>query len=193
MNKNRLEAFSDGVFAILITIMVLELKIPHGGKLEDLRPLIPAFISYVQSFLFISNYWVNHHHLLHTAKKVNSAILLSNMFFLFWLSLVPFATGWVGENGFAPVTVALYGVILIMPAIGYTFLQISIQKTNVWSESIQMAVDKSAKKGKISILTYVLAIPLAFLNPIISEVLFLLVAVFWVLPDLNLEKILLGD
>ena len=188
MNKTRLEAFSDGVFAIIITIMVLELKVPHGGELSDLLPLVPTFLSYVQSFLFISNYWVNHHHLMHTAKQVNSGIMLSNMFFLFFLSLMPFCTAWVGENHFAPMTVAIYSVVQLLCAIGYTFLQTAIQKTNVWSDEIKKAIDRSSKKGILSAVVYVIGIPMAFVNPIVSELLFLAVAVLWIVPDKNIEK-----
>jgi len=188
MNKSRLEAFSDGVFAIIMTIMVLELKIPKGGHFTDLLPLLPVFLGYVQSFLFIGNYWTNHHHLVHTVKKVSSGILLSNLFLLFCLSLVPFATGWVGETEFEPDAVAVYAVILILPGIGYTILLNAIKKTNVWSDTIKEAMDSSSKKGMFSVLMYAAAIPLAYVNPIWSEILFLATAVMWIIPSKKIEK-----
>ncbi len=188
MNKNRLEAFSDGVIAIIITIMVLEMKMPHGGELKDLLPLIPVFLSYLQSFVFISNYWVNHHHLFHTVKKVNGSMLLANLNLLFWLSMIPFATGWVGETAFAPVAVAIYGGLLVTCGLSWTLLQNSIEKNHEWNQEIKDAIDKQRRKGLLSTALYIAGILLAFVNPIISEVLFLSVSSMWLWPNKDIER-----
>jgi uncharacterized membrane protein len=172
MNKNRLEAFSDGVMAIIITIMVLEIKMPHGNTLKDLSSIMPAFFSYAQSFWFIGVYWNNHHHLLHTVKKVNGKIMVANMLLLFCLSLVPFATSWVSETNFASVPVAVYAVVLVTPAFGWTLLQLIIEKTSSWSEPVKNAMDRQARKGWVSTILYTAGIPFAFINPYISEALF---------------------
>ena len=188
MNKNRLEAFSDGVMAIIITIMVLELKMPKGHELKDLEQILPSFFSYVQSFWFIGVYWNNHHHLLHTVKRVNGKIMVLNMLLLFFLSLVPFATSWVGETDFAPVPVAVYAVVLLVCGMGWTRLQNMIEKYNDWSEEMKAAMHRQSYKGWASTILYSLGIPLAFVNPYISEAFFVLVAVMWLLPDKRIEK-----
>jgi uncharacterized membrane protein len=187
MNKNRLEAFSDGVMAIIITIMVLELKMPHGHELKDLVPILPSFFSYVQSFWFIGVYWNNHHHLLHTVKKVNGKIMVLNMLLLFFLSLVPFATAWVGETSFAAIPVAVYAIILSLCGWGYTRLQNMIEKYNPWSDEIKAAMHRQDYKGWASTIMYLLGIPFAFYNPFISEALFVGVAIMWLLPDKHIE------
>jgi uncharacterized membrane protein len=193
MNKSRLEAFSDGVMAIIITIMVLELKIPQGSSLKDLESILPSFFSYAQSFWFIGVYWNNHHHLLHTVKKVNGRIMVCNLLLLFFLSLVPFTTNWVSETKFAPVPVAVYAVVLVITALGWSILQITIERTSGWSEEVKKAMDRQGRKGKISTLLYASGILFAFVNPYISEGLFLLVAIMWLLPDKDIEKAFSGE
>ncbi len=188
MSKTRLEAFSDGVMAIIITIMVLEFKIPENGDLKSLIPLVPIFISYLLSFLFIGIYWGNHHHLLHTVKHISSGIMLANLNLLFWLSLVPFATGWMGENNFEPPTVALYAILLNFCGISYTILQQTIVKCHDFNPAMQNAMRKHSNKGKISVIAYTAAIPLAYIEPFISELLFFAVGVLWLLPDKNIER-----
>ena len=186
MTKNRLEAFSDGVLAIIITIMVLEIKVPHGITLDVLTPLWPVFLSYVLSFAFVGIYWNNHHHMLHTLHAVNGKILWANLHLLFWLSLIPFATGWMGENHFAPVPTALYGVVLLLCALSYTVLQGTIIKHDGENSLLKKAIGKD-KKGKISLLLYVLAIPLACYLPQLSLMLFVAVAIMWIIPDRRIE------
>jgi uncharacterized membrane protein len=188
MNKNRLEAFSDGVMAIIITIMVLEIKMPHGHELKDLVPILPAFFSYAQSFWFIGVYWNNHHHMLHTVKRVNGKIMVLNLLLLFFLSLVPFATSWVSETGFAPVPVAVYAVVLSLCGFGWTRLQNMIEKYNDWSDEMKAAMHRQSYKGWASTILYGLGIPFAFINPFISEAFFLIVAVMWLLPDKAIER-----
>lgn len=190
MTKGRMEAFSDGVLAIIITIMVLEIKVPHGSEISSLYPLLPVIMSYVLSFIYIGIYWNNHHHLLHSTKKVNGNILWANLHLLFWLSLIPFVTGWMGENHFAPSTLSLYGVILLMAAIAYTILQFSIIKTNGKDSLLSNAIGKD-KKGKISILCYVIAIPAAFFSVWLSGILYASVALIWLIPDKRIERALL--
>ena len=190
MTKNRLEAFSDGVIAIIITIMVLEMKIPKSGRFEDLIPLIPTFISYFMSFLFIGIYWGNHHHLLNIVKHVSSGIMLANLNLLFWLSLVPFATGWMGENKFEAPTVATYAVLLNICGLSYTVLQHIIINCHTLTEQMQKAIEKQKRKGIISVLGYSLAIPFAFVHAAISGALILLIAIIWLVPDKNIEKAL---
>lgn len=192
MQKTRLEAFSDGVMAIIITIMVLELKVPHGSDWETLRPVIPNFISYVLSYIYIGIYWNNHHHLLHTVKHVSGGILWANLHLLFWLSLVPFVTGWMGENHFASLPVALYGVILLMAAIAYYILQLQILKKH-GKESVLAKALGNDLKGKISPVIYGVAILVSFYNSIISGILYAVVAVIWLIPDKRIEKILEAD
>lgn len=188
MNKTRLEAFSDGVLAIIITIMVLELKVPHGPHWSDLQPLFPVFISYVLSFLYIAIYWGNHHHLLHTAKKVNANIILANVHLLFWLSLVPFTTGWMGENHFEPDTVALYSLNLFLSGVAYFILQKTIERSLHADGKMLEALNKHSKKGIVSQVAYALAIPAAYVHPIISGLIFLIIATLWLVPARELEK-----
>lgn len=189
MGKARLEAFSDGVLAIIITIMVLELKLPHDSALSALNPLLPVFLSYVLSFVYIGIYWNNHHHMLHTAGKVSGSILWANLHLLFWLSLFPFATGWMGENHFAAYPTALYGGVLLMAAIAYWILQRAIIASQGERSLLARAVGKDLK-GKSSPLIYALAIPMAFLNPWISQFLYVFVALMWLIPDRRIEKVL---
>jgi len=189
MGKTRLEAFSDGVLAIIITIMVLELKVPHATDLSALADLLPIFLSYVLSFIYIGIYWNNHHHLLHTISTVNGGLLWANLHLLFWLSLFPFATGWMGENHFAPVPSALYGLVLLMAAIAYWLLQRSIMRSQGQNSLLARAIGKDMK-GKLSPIFYLLAIPSAFLSPWISELFYVLVALMWLVPDHRIEKVL---
>ena len=189
MGKGRLEAFSDGVLAIIITIMVLELKVPHAADLGALRPLIPVFLSYLLSFVYIGIYWNNHHHMLHATQSVSGAMLWANLHLLFWLSLVPFATAWMGENHFAPAPTALYGVPLLMAAIAYWLLQRTILRHQGHHSLLATAVG-SDFKGKLSPVLYVAAIPLAFVSPWISYALFVLIAGWWLLPDRRIERAL---
>jgi uncharacterized membrane protein len=189
MGKNRLEAFSDGVIAIIITIMVLELKVPHGETLNDLASLIPVFLSYVLSFVYVGIYWNNHHHMLHTCKKVTGAILWANLHLLFWLSLFPFATGWMGENHFASAPSAIYGVVLLMAAIAYFTLQQLIIASQGPDSLLKKAIGGDWK-GKISPLLYLMAISIAFWSQWISQGLYVFVALLWLVPDRRIEKIL---
>ncbi|HKH59614.1 MAG TPA: TMEM175 family protein [Flavitalea sp.] len=187
MGKGRLEAFSDGVLAIVITIMVLELKVPHGDDFASLSKLLPVFISYLLSFVYIGIYWNNHHHMLHAAKEVNGNIMWANMHLLFWLSLVPFATGWMGENHFTTLPVALYGVILAMAGIAYFILSQTLIKHHGSNSTLAQAVG-SDQKGKWSVYTYAIAIALAFVNPWISMALYTTVAAIWFIPDRRITK-----
>jgi len=189
MNKNRLEAFSDGVFAIIITIMVLELKVPHGKELASLKPVIPKFFSYVLSFVYLGIYWNNHHHMLHTVKQVSGAILWANLHLLFWLSLIPFVTGWRGENNFAAVPVALYGVNLLMAAISYYVLQTVILRKHGSDSVLAKAIGRDLK-GKISPILYTVAILSTFINNWIAGGIYILVALIWLIPDKRIEKTL---
>jgi uncharacterized membrane protein len=189
MNKNRLEAFSDGVIAILITIMVLELKVPHGADLAALRPLIPVFLSYVLSFVFLGIYWNNHHHLIQSIRNVNGQILWANLHLLFWLSLVPFVTAWMGENNFVAVPVACYGGVLLLSAIAYTILTTTLIRHHGKDSTLAIAMGKDVK-GKISIAIYALAILLTFVNPWLSCGLYISVAILWLIPDRRIERML---
>ncbi len=189
MNKNRLEAFSDGVLAIVITIMVLEMKVPHGAEWSDLYPLIPVFLSYLLSFIYIGIYWGNHHHLMHSVNKVSSGILLANLNLLFWLSLIPFSTAWMGENHFAQNTIALYSVSLLMPALAYYLLQSLIIKLHLHTEEFEHAHKKQSQKGKISLICYILSIVFAFITPVVSGILIIGVALLWLIPDKNIERV----
>ncbi|MFZ6873456.1 TMEM175 family protein [Undibacterium sp. Di27W] len=189
MGKTRLEAFSDGVIAILITIMVLEMKVPRGGTLEVLLPVWPVFLSYVLSFVYVGIYWNNHHHMLHTCRKVTGGILWANLHLLFWLSLIPFASGWVGENHFASAPTALYGLVLLMSAIAYFILQQQIIATQGNDSLLKKAVG-SDWKGKLSPVTYATAIPLAFWYPLLSMALYVGMALIWLIPDRRIEKVL---
>jgi uncharacterized membrane protein len=187
MKKGRLEAFSDGVIAILITIMVLELKIPHGTNLEALRPLLPVFLTYVLSFVYLAIYWNNHHHMLHATDHINGKILWANMHLLFWLSLIPFVTGWMGENHFAPLPTAVYGAVLLAAAIVYFVLQTTIIRQQGPNSKLRAAIGKDLK-GKLSPLIYLAAIPLAFVHQGISEALYVFAALIWLIPDRRIES-----
>jgi TMEM175 potassium channel family protein len=187
MSKGRLEAFSDGVIAILITIMVLELRIPEGIDLEALRPVLPIFLTYVLSFVVLGIYWNNHHHMLHLMDRCTGAILWANLHLLFWLSLIPFVTGWMGENHFAPLPTAIYGVVLLCSAIAYTVLQTTIIAAQGPSSRLAAALGSDAK-GKASIALYVAAIALAFVNQWISDALYIVVVLMWLIPDRRIES-----
>jgi len=187
MNKGRLEAFSDGVIAILITIMVLELRVPHGADWEALRPLVPVFLTYMLSFVNLGIYWNNHHHMLHTADRINGKILWANLHLLFWLSLVPFVTGWMGENHFASLPTAVYGVVMLLAAVAYTILQKMIVAEQGPDSRLAAAVG-SDRKGMLSLVCYVLAISLAFVNQWISDMLYVFVALIWLIPDRRIES-----
>ncbi|HNS11006.1 MAG TPA: TMEM175 family protein [Bacteroidia bacterium] len=191
MNKGRLEAFSDGVLAIIITIMVLEMKIPHASDFAGLKTLAPVFISYVISFVYLGIYWNNHHHLLQSIKKISGKVLWANLHLLFWLSLVPFSTGWMGENHFAPATVSLYGFVLLMAAIAYWILAHLLIKHHGKDSLLANALGNDFK-GKISIVIYIISIPCAFFNEWISAGLFILVALMWLIPDTRIEKALIA-
>jgi len=192
MGKNRLEAFSDGVIAIIITIMVLEMKVPHGENPAVLVGLIPVFLSYVLSFVYLGIYWNNHHHMLHTCRQVTGPILWSNLHLLFWLSLIPFATGWLGENRFAPAPAALYGVVLLMAAVAYFALQHAIIVSQGPDSLLKKAVGRDWK-GKLSLACYSLAILLAFAWQWLSLALYVLVALLWLIPDRRIERVLGHD
>ena len=189
MNSNRLEAFSDGVIAIIITIMVLELRAPHDSDVEALRPLIPVFASYLLSFVNIAIYWNNHHHMLKVTHRVNGAILWANIHLLFWLSLVPFVTAWMGENHYVATPTAIYGVVMVMAAMAYYILQGRIIKLEGPDSMLATAVG-SDWKGKISPLLYVVAIPLAFVSHWIAQAIYVLVAVIWLVPDRRIERVM---
>ena len=188
MNKGRLEAFSDGVLAIIITIMVLELRPPHGYDLKVLTPLIPKFLSYVLSFIFIGIYWNNHHHMLHAVRRVNGRILWANMHLLFWLSLVPFVTAWMGENNFAAWPVALYGVVLLCAGIAYFVLSRMLVAYNGRDSALARALGNDVK-GKVSVLCYLLAIPLSFVAPLAACVVYIVVVIIWLIPDRRIERV----
>ena len=192
MGKNRLEAFSDGVIAIIITIMVLEMKVPHGEGIETLVPLIPVFLSYVLSFVYLGIYWNNHHHMLYACRQVTGPMLWANLHLLFWLSLIPFATGWMGENHFAAAPSALYGVVLLMAAVAYWILQQLIIASQGPDSSLKKAIGCDWK-GKLSPLLYVAAIPLAFWWQGSSLGLYVFAALLWLIPDRRIEKALHAD
>jgi uncharacterized membrane protein len=189
MGKGRLEAFSDGVLAVIITIMVLELQAPLGSDLAALRPKIPIFLSYVLSFIFVGIYWNNHHHLLQAVQKVNGRVLWANLHLLFWLSIVPFATDWMGVNHWAAVPVALYGSVLFMAGLAFTILVRVLIAYEGKSSTLARAMGEDYK-GKASLLFYAIAVPLAFVNPWISIVLYVLVALMWLIPDRRIEKVI---
>ena len=189
MEKNRLEAFSDGVLAIIITIMVLELRAPAGADPSALIPIIPVFLSYLLSFVFVGIYWNNHHHLLQAAREVNGKVLWANLHLLFWLSLVPFVTNWLGENGFAAWPVALYGVVLLMAGFAYFLLERALVAHHGQNSMLAAAVGYDTK-GYISLVCYASAIPLAFINAMLACVLYVIVAVIWFIPDQRIEKVL---
>ena len=189
MEKNRLEAFSDGVLAIIITIMVLELKVPHGSDFRALEPLLPVFLSYVLSFLYVGIYWNNHHHMFQTTKHVSGGILWANLHLLFWLSLFPFSTAWIGENHLASTPTAAYGFVLLMAAIAYYVLQHLIIVEQGHNSLLAAAIGLDWK-GKLSPVAYLTAIPLAFVSPWIASCIYTLVALAWLIPDRRIERIL---
>jgi uncharacterized membrane protein len=189
MGKSRMEAFFDAVLAIIITIMVLEMKVPHGAEAGALAPLIPVFLSYVLSFLYLGIYWNNHHHMLHASVTVTGSILWANLYLLFWLSLVPFTTGWMGENHFAAVPAAVYGVVLLMAAVAYWILQERIIASQGEASLLKRAVGRDWK-GKLSPLLYIVAILGAFLSPWLSMAIYVTVALIWVIPDRRIERTL---
>ena len=189
MTKNRLEAFSDGVIAIIITIMVLELKVPHGTDAAALLELLPVFISYVLSFIYVGIYWNNHHHLLHAISKVSGGALWANLHLLFWLSLIPFVTGWMGENHFAAVPVALYGVVLLMCAIAYAILVKVLVAVHGNDSTLAKAVGRDTK-GWLSVALYVIGIAVACWAPLVAGGLYLAVAIIWLVPDKRIEHVL---
>ena len=187
MSKGRLEAFTDGVVAILITIMVLELHTPEGEGWDALRPLAPVLLTYALSFIFLGIYWNNHHHMLHACQRINGRILWANLHLLFWLSLVPWITRWMGESHLAPMPTALYGVVLLLAAIAYTILQAAILSEHGPDSTLASAVGNDAK-GRLSLLLYAVAVPLAFVNQWISAALYVAVALMWLIPDPRIEK-----
>jgi len=187
MGKSRLEAFSDGVLAIIITIMVLELKVPHGENVSALIPLFPVLMSYILSFIYVGIYWNNHHHMLHLTQHVNGSMLWANLHLLFWLSLIPFVTGWMGENHFAAAPTALYGVVLLMAAIAYSILQRTIISAQGPGSALAAAVGADVK-GKMSPVLYLVAIPSAFLSPWIAGGIYAFVALIWLIPDRRIER-----
>ena len=191
MGKGRLEAFSDGVIAIIITIMVLEMKVPHGADWAALRPLTPVFLSYVLSFVYLGIYWNNHHHLLQAVQHVNGSVLWANLHLLFWLSLLPFGTGWMGENQFAALPVALYGVILFLAAFAYFILTRVLVNHHSQDSALATAIGRDSK-GRISLVIYAVAILLAFVNPGLACALYVLVAILWLIPDRRIEKTLIS-
>ena len=188
MNKNRLEAFSDGVIAIIITIMVLELKVPHGTDWSAIRPLLPALGIYLLSYIFLGIYWNNHHHMLHATERVNGTILWANLHLLFWLSLVPFVTGWTGENHFASIPTFGYGVVFLMAALAYQLLTRAIVRLNGPGSRLQAAIGDDLK-GKLSLAAYAAALPLAFVDPRLSWAVFVIVALAWLMPDRRIERV----
>lgn len=189
MEKNRLEAFSDGVIAIIITIMVLELKVPHGSDFSSLEPLLPVFISYVLSFVYVGIYWNNHHHMLQTVQHVKGNILWANLHLLFWLSLFPFASGWLGENHFAVMPSAFYGLVLLMAAIAYSILQRTIIVSQAENSLLAKVVGRDIK-GKLSSLLYVAGIVVAFYSPMLSGLIYAAVALMWLIPDSRIESVI---
>jgi uncharacterized membrane protein len=189
MGKNRLEAFSDGVVAIIITIMVLELKAPQGVELAALKPMVPVFLSYVLSFIYVAIYWNNHHHLLHTVKHVSSGILWANLHLLFWLSLFPVATAWIGENHIAPVPTALYGCILLMAGVAYYVLQCAIIARHGRDSLLAAAIGRDWK-GKLSLVLYLAAIAVSLRHPWMGNAVYVCVALIWLVPDRRIERVL---
>jgi uncharacterized membrane protein len=192
MTKGRLEAFSDGVIAILITIMVLELKVPHGSDLGSLRPVLPVFLTYVLSYVYLGIYWNNHHHMLHATDRINGKVLWANLHLLFWLSLVPFATGWMGTNHFAPLPTAVYGAVLLASGIAYTILQSTLIAAQGPDSRLAAAVGRRDRKALASTVAYTAAVPAAFLAHWISWALYILVAAMWLVPDRRIERHIKG-
>ena len=188
MRTERLSAFTDGVIAILITIMVLELKVPHGVDLDALSALLPVFLVYVLSFVLLGIYWNNHHHMFALTDRITGGILWANLYLLFWLSLMPFVTGWMGENHFAPLPTALYGVVLLMAGVAYFILQQTIIRSQGANSKLQAAVGGDAK-GKISVVLYAIAIPLAFVHQLLADAIYVFVASMWLIPDRRIEDL----
>ncbi len=188
MTKGRLEAFSDGVIAILITIMVLELRAPQGASLSALREVVPSLLSYVLSFVFLGIYWNNHHHMFHLVERVSGGVLWANLHLLFWLSLVPFVTAWMGANHYSAVPTATYGVVMVLAAVAYTILEYTIIAAQGPDSKLALAIG-SDRKGLISLALYVASIPLAFVQPLISDALFVIVALVWLVPDRRIERV----
>ncbi len=189
MGTTRLEAFSDGVIAIIITIMVLELKVPEGSNLHALKSLMPVFLCYILSFVFVGIYWNNHHHLLAVVKTISAGIMWANLNLLFWLSLVPFATGWMGENKFEKLPVAIYAMLLDVCGLSFTILQLVIEKCQQDDQRLKDILRRQKGKGLVSVLLYTVAIPLAYLNPYISFSIFIIVAITWMVPDKRIEEV----
>jgi uncharacterized membrane protein len=189
MGKGRMEAFSDGVLAIIITIMVLEMKVPHGADLAALQPLLPVFLSYVLSFVYLAIYWNNHHHMLHTCRHVSGGVLWANMHLLFWLSLFPFVTGWMGENHFATLPTALYGVVLLMAALAYFILQRVIIRIQGEHSLLAKAVGGDIK-GKLSLLLYIFGIIASVFALWLAQIIYVAVALMWLVPDRRIEKVM---
>ncbi|HXL58195.1 MAG TPA: TMEM175 family protein [Chitinophagaceae bacterium] len=192
MGKGRVEAFSDGVMAIIITVMLLEIKVPHGDELNLLKPVVPVFISYILSFIYLGIYWNNHHHMMHSVQHVNGKVLWANTHLLFWLSLIPFATGWMGENNFTKWPVILYGTILLMCGVAYYILSQTLIGLHGKNSTIANAIG-SDKKGKLSVVIYAFAIALSFINPWIGMALYTIVAAMWIIPDKRIEKKLMSQ
>ncbi len=190
MTKGRLEAFSDGVIAIIITIMVLELKVPHSAEWSALQELIPVFLSYILSFVYVAVYWGNHHHLMHTVKHVSAGIIWSNAALLFFLSLIPFATAWMGENHFAQNTIVVYGILMNLCGMSYYLLMQMIMACHSDNPELTEALKAQTRKGILSLVLYSMAIGAAFINPILSEIIFVVVAIMWFIPDKNIERLL---
>ena len=187
MTKSRMEAFSDGVIAVIITILVLELKVPHGESVEALAPVLPVFLSYVLSFIYVGIYWSNHHHMFQAVQRVNGAVLWGNLHFLFWLSLIPFTTGWMGENHFAPLPSAIYGANLLLAGVAYVILQRTIVVCHGPDSTLAQAIGRDVK-GKASLAAYAVAIPLAFVHEGVACAIYALVALIWFVPDPRIER-----
>ncbi|BDD93866.1 TMEM175 family protein [Pandoraea sp. XJJ-1] len=191
MGKSRLEAFSDGVIAIIITIMVLEMRAPHGSELSDLLPVAPTFLTYILSYIYVGLYWNNHHHLFHVVQRVSGSVLWANLHLLFWLSLVPFVTRWLGENHFTAWPTALYGVVLFMAAVAYYLLTRALLAVHGAGGNAKLAAAVGRDvKGKLSVVAYALAIGLAFVMPALSLVLYAVVAAVWLIPDRRIEQVI---
>jgi uncharacterized membrane protein len=188
MDTGRLEAFSDGVIAVIITIMVLDLRIPHGTDLRSLAPDVPVFLTYILSFVNVGIYWNNHHHLLHATRRINGRIMWANLHLLFWLSLIPFTTGWAGENHLSRIPTLAYGLVLLMCALAYVVLQSEIIRFNATDSEIGIALG-SDWKGKVSLASYVVSLPIALIAPTVSAVIFVAVAALWFVPDRRLERV----
>ena len=188
MTTERIAAFSDGVIAIIITIMVLELKIPHGADLDAIRPLLPIFLTYALSFVVVGIYWNNHHHMFFLTDRITGGILWANLHLLFWLSLMPFVTGWMGENHFAPLPTALYGGVLLLAGVAYYILERTIIRNQGANSRLEAAVGNDLK-GRMSVVLYALAIPLAFVNQLISDAIYVMVALMWLIPDRRIESV----